>query len=98
MAVVDVIAPVGITEPLNSSGRPELQLPVVSPLEIANGVFSLFPMWVARVLQVLREGGNSKGDVQLSSDSSIHERSNGLAIRDISHVVKLVRNRWRLVL
>ena len=98
VAVVDVVAPVGITKPLDSSGRSKLQLPVASSLEIANGAFSLFPMWAARVLQVLREGGNSEGDVRSSSDSGIHERSNGLAIRDISHVVKLAGSRWRLVL
>ena len=98
MVVVDIVAPVGITKPLDSSGRSKLQLPVVSSLEIANGALSLFPMWVARVLQVLRESGDGEGNVWSSSNSSIHERANSLVIQNILHIVELVGGRWRLIL
>jgi len=47
MVIVDVVAPVGISEPLDSSDRSGLQLPVASSLEVADSTLGLFPMWTA---------------------------------------------------
>ena len=98
MAVVNVVAPVGISEPHDSSSSSKFQLPVTSPLEITKCTFGLFPVRATRILEVLRKSGDSKGDIQSSSNSSIHKWANDLLIRDVSHIIQLARSRWRLIL